>query len=278
MRTEHKQRQRSWRRVCLRTSRGLLPTQHKGWTATNGKDHVWIDNDTELLLQQILLSDPHERIWSDIPLPRLVGIWQDNLSEVRRQKGSCLKEMWLTAKQIQLPAFCWGCLLTWSTVSEISPGASCHEISLQFIPLCHEPKIEKPLKKRSLSVVSDSLRPHGLWPTKLLHPWDFPGKSTGTGCHFLLQGIFLTQGLNPGLPHCRHTRLPSEPPGKYDQNRDGRGNSQKAYHIDDSSTLEIPIGRNDIFSVCPDSHCPSSTLVMMITAIYWAPTIGQALI
>ena len=31
----------------------------------------------------------------------------------------------------------------------------------------------------------------------------FPGKNTGVGCHFLLQGIFLTQGLNPGLLHCR---------------------------------------------------------------------------
>ena len=33
-------------------------------------------------------------------------------------------------------------------------------------------------------------------------PWDSPGKSTGVGYHFLLQGIFLTQGSNPGLPHC----------------------------------------------------------------------------
>ena len=33
----------------------------------------------------------------------------------------------------------------------------------------------------------------------------FPGKNTGVGCHFLLQGIFLTQGLNPDLPHCRQT-------------------------------------------------------------------------
>ena len=32
---------------------------------------------------------------------------------------------------------------------------------------------------------------------------DFPGKNTGVGCHFLLQQIFLTPGLNPGLPHCR---------------------------------------------------------------------------
>ena len=38
---------------------------------------------------------------------------------------------------------------------------------------------------------------------RLLHPWNFPGKNTGVGCHFLFQGIFPTQGSNPGLPHCR---------------------------------------------------------------------------
>ena len=40
---------------------------------------------------------------------------------------------------------------------------------------------------------------------RLLHPWDSPSKNTGVGCHFLLQGIFLTQGWNPGLLHCRQT-------------------------------------------------------------------------
>ena len=39
--------------------------------------------------------------------------------------------------------------------------------------------------------------------TRLLRPWDLLGKSTGMGCHFLLHGIFLTQGSNPGLLHCR---------------------------------------------------------------------------
>ena len=53
----------------------------------------------------------------------------------------------------------------------------------------------------SCSVVSDSLWPHGLQPTKLLCPWDSPGKNAGVGCHFLLQAIFLTQGSNPGLLH-----------------------------------------------------------------------------
>ena len=42
----------------------------------------------------------------------------------------------------------------------------------------------------------------------LLHPWDFPGKSTGMGCYFLLQRIFLTQGSNPGLLHCRQMLYP----------------------------------------------------------------------
>ena len=59
--------------------------------------------------------------------------------------------------------------------------------------------------KWSRSVVSDSLWPHGLYPTTLLCSWDFPGKSTGVGYHFLLQRIFPIQGLNPGLPHCRQT-------------------------------------------------------------------------
>ena len=57
----------------------------------------------------------------------------------------------------------------------------------------------------SCSVMSNSLRPYGLQPTRFLHPWDFPGNSPGVDCHFLLQGIFLTQGSKPGLPHCRQT-------------------------------------------------------------------------
>ena len=49
------------------------------------------------------------------------------------------------------------------------------------------PMHESEKSKRSRSVVSDSSQPQGLQPTRLLRPWDFPGKSTGVGCHFLLQ-------------------------------------------------------------------------------------------
>ena len=37
--------------------------------------------------------------------------------------------------------------------------------------------------------MSDSQRPLGLQPTRLLHPWDFPDKSTGVGCHYLLRNL-----------------------------------------------------------------------------------------
>ena len=50
------------------------------------------------------------------------------------------------------------------------------------------PMHESEKRKWSRSVVSDSWRPHGLQPSRLLRPWDFPGKSTGVGCHRLLQG------------------------------------------------------------------------------------------
>ena len=49
------------------------------------------------------------------------------------------------------------------------------------------PMQEGEKRKWSRSVVSDPQRPHGLQPTRLLHPWDFLGKSTGVGCHCLLQ-------------------------------------------------------------------------------------------
>ena len=55
----------------------------------------------------------------------------------------------------------------------------------------------------SHSVMPYCLRPHGLWTVKLLRPWDFPGKNTEVGCHFLLQGLFPIQGWNLCLLHFR---------------------------------------------------------------------------
>ena len=47
------------------------------------------------------------------------------------------------------------------------------------------------------SAMSDSLQPHGLQPSRLLWPWDFPGKNTGVGCHFLL---LPDPGIEPASP------------------------------------------------------------------------------
>ena len=67
----------------------------------------------------------------------------------------------------------------------------------------------------SHSVMSNSLQPHGLYPARLLCPWDSPGKNNGVGSHSLLQGIFLTQdpGIEPGSPELQADSLPSEPLG-----------------------------------------------------------------
>ena len=53
------------------------------------------------------------------------------------------------------------------------------------------PMHESEKGKWSCSVVPNSFQPPGLQPTRLLHPWDFPGKSTGVGCHCLLQKLYL---------------------------------------------------------------------------------------
>ena len=63
----------------------------------------------------------------------------------------------------------------------------------------------------SHSVVSDSLQSYALYLSSLLCPWNFPGKNTGVGCYFLLQGIFPAQGLNLSLlclPHWQADSLP----------------------------------------------------------------------
>ena len=71
--------------------------------------------------------------------------------------------------------------------------------------------------KWSRSVVSDSSRPNGLQPTRLLRPWDFPGKSTGVGCHCLLR-IRTTLSHKKTRKAARSTSLlPPPPPAAADQ-------------------------------------------------------------
>ena len=58
------------------------------------------------------------------------------------------------------------------------------------------------------------MRPHRQQPTRLLHPWDSPGKNTGVGCHFLSPGDLPNPGIKPESLALQADCLPSEPPGK----------------------------------------------------------------
>ena len=67
------------------------------------------------------------------------------------------------------------------------------------------------IKEREVAQSCPTLQPHGLQPTRLLHPWDFPGKSTGVDCHFLCQGNLPDPGIEPRSPALQADALPSEP-------------------------------------------------------------------
>ena len=86
-----------------------------------------------------------------------------------------------------------------------TPQTAAHQalLSLRFSRQEHwsglpfpSPMHEKEKGKWSWSVMSDSLRPHGLQPTRLLRPWDFAGKSTGVRFHHLLQPNFSSQSFS----------------------------------------------------------------------------------
>ena len=115
-----------------------------------------------------------------------------------------------------------------------------------------------------LSVVSDSLRPHGLQPTRLLIPWDSPGKNTGVGCHALLQGIFPTQESNPHLLHWQAGTLPFALPDLYVESKTmplslptmGPGSNHHFKHSQHCSPLETSevVEANMCYVALPNSH------------------------
>ena len=112
--------------------------------------------------------------------------------------------------------------------------------------------------------MSDSLRPHGLQPTMLLCPWDFPGNSTVVDCHFLLQGIFPAQGSNPGLLHHRQTLYRLSKPGK-------SKNSQETVHFGQRSRKGGPSRPQ-----CESLHFPLVPLLSLGSAQRLYPSAVRA--
>ena len=98
--------------------------------------------------------------------------WISQERENQLGKSSCLsrKDPWARCRHGGFPGIRW-----------VEAKCCCHLVSRLYLTLCN--------------FMTE--------PARLLCPWDFPGKNTGVVCHSLLQGIFPTQGLNPGLPHCR---------------------------------------------------------------------------
>ena len=84
-------------------------------------------------------------------------------------------------------------------------------LSAEYLKLTQYRKSSLYVYVLSGSVVSDSLRPHGPQPSRLLCPWDSLGKNTGVGFHALLHGIFLTQGSKLHLLHLLHWQADSLP-------------------------------------------------------------------
>ena len=83
-------------------------------------------------------------------------------------------------------------------VEKSTPGVFCWGWSKRLKSAGRGGIMKVKVNSESCSVVSDFLRPYGLYS-----PWNSPGQTTGVGSLSLLQGIFPTQGSNPGLLHCR---------------------------------------------------------------------------
>ena len=86
-----------------------------------------------------------------------------------------------------------------SPVWQVDSSPRSHQLS-PFLPLCVCVFVCVCV---TCSAVSDSLRHHGLQPSRLLCPWDSPGKDTGVACHSLPRRSARTQDSNLGLLHCR---------------------------------------------------------------------------
>ena len=125
--------------------------------------------------------------------------------------------------------------------------------------------------------MSNSLQPYGLWPASLLCPWDSPGKNAGVGCHFLLQGIFPTQGSNLCLLCLLHWQVGSLPlasPGKPKE-----GWVPKDFLVLEK-TLESPLNCKELKPVNPKGN--QSWVFIGRTGvkapILWPPDVNSQLI
>ena len=98
----------------------------------------------------------------------------------------------------------WGMLLNLGvSLWHLRTGVHCLRTSPQPPDVLIHPWIKCLSAGVNRSVLSGCLLSHGLEPSRLLCPWDSPGRNRDVGTHSILQGIFPTQGSSPHLSHCR---------------------------------------------------------------------------
>ena len=166
--------------VCLHSE--LLLSLNKGWTCTGQKLH------TALFCRVGILPAKKKKLLS----PTLCNLTHYN------PPGSLVRVI-LQARILEWVAFPFSSgfsrpsyWIQWSNLGFLHYRQILYHLSHQGSPICCQSESENP------SMLSCSLRPHGLHS-----PWNSPGWNTRVGSHSLLQRIFPTQGLKPGLLHCR---------------------------------------------------------------------------
>ena len=145
----------------------------------------------------------HIKVWSSLLLLRLFWAFVKMQILIQQVQSTAWDSAFLTSSHVRCTHI-WPGTCFKSGPSKCTWGCTCWYLAGPCIML-------------SLSVMSNSLWSHGLQPTRLLCPWDSPGKNTGVGCQALLQGIFPMQGSNLHLLHLLHWQvgsLPLVPPGK----------------------------------------------------------------
>ena len=106
-----------------------------------------------------------------------------------------------TLEESESGGFVWNCWLGPHEISllKIPKDAALEEqLVLMLLVLCQLIRSSYPREPEGSALKPRSLQPHGLYS-----PWNSPGQNTGVGSSYFLQGIFPSQGLNPGAPHYR---------------------------------------------------------------------------
>ena len=192
--------------------------------------YSWLENPMDRGARRLLSTGSHRvrQDWSDLAYTAYNYIWYQAYDILEKAK------LWRQQKNQQLPGMGsrdnrW-VQNNWRTDKSICVSCNCEFMLLEIYPnsqnvqqqskssyklwLCimcqcrfiNYNKYNTPCACSYPSVISVSLQPFGPSPTRLLCSWNFSGKNIGMGCHFLLQGIFPIQGLNPYylcLLHCR---------------------------------------------------------------------------